>query len=72
MRVQALFATARQPPFIAPLLLWYCSSGEDLGEELGETFSVGNRVGWRLAERLTDCVGVVNLLITKSGLQAKL
>jgi hypothetical protein len=51
MRVQALFTTTRLPPFIAPLLLWYCSSGEDLGEELGETFSVGNRVGWRLIGR---------------------
>ena len=51
MRVQALFTTARLPPFIAQLLLGLCSTGEGLGEELGETFSVGNRVGWRLIGR---------------------
>ena len=37
MRVQALFITARLPPFIARLLLGYSSSGEAFGEESGET-----------------------------------
>ena len=51
MRVQALFTTARLPPFIAQLLLGLCSTGEGLGEELGETFSPKKRVGWRLVIR---------------------